>query len=98
LDWFFEQWLHQPGHPVLDVGVADTGPGTVEVTVRQLQGAYAPRFRIPLELELRWEGGDRRERVQVTGAAHTFRFDVPTGPVTVVVDPDGVLLKRLTGA
>jgi aminopeptidase N len=97
LDWFFEQWLHQPGHPVLDVGVADTGPGTVEVTVRQVQGAYAPRFRIPLELELRWEGGDRRERVQVTGATHTFRFDVPTGPVTVVVDPDGVLLKRLTG-
>jgi hypothetical protein len=35
--------------------------------------------------------------VQVTGATHTFRFDVPTGPVTVVVDPDGVLLKRLTG-
>jgi aminopeptidase N len=96
LGWFFEQWLERPGYPVLQVETeAGTPGGLVAVTVRQVQGEYAPRFRFPLELELRWQGGSRRERVEVTGAEETFRFEGVPGPVEVVVDPDLELLKRI---
>jgi aminopeptidase N len=96
LAWFFEQWLERPGYPVLRVeSEAAASSGQVEVGVRQVQGEYAPRFRFPLELELRWQGGSRRERVEITGAEATFRFDAGPGPVEVVVDPDLVLLKRV---
>ena len=96
LEWFFQQWLYQPGYPVLDMDTApDEASGGIRVTLSQLQGGYAPRFRLPLELEFRWDDETRREAIVLTGAREDFVFgDVPAS-AQVTVDPDARVLKRL---
>ncbi|MDT8341885.1 MAG: M1 family metallopeptidase, partial [Longimicrobiales bacterium] len=98
LAWFFDPWLHAPGYPVLavDTGAGDNG-AYLRLTVRQVQGEYAPRFRIPVTLELRWGGERRRERVVLEGAATVFDFAGVPPDARVTVDPDGWVLKRVVG-
>ena len=46
LDWFFDQWVFQPGHPVLESEWEMSGDGSeVVLTVRQTQSADWPTFR-----------------------------------------------------
>jgi aminopeptidase N len=98
LEWFFDQWLHQPGYPVLRLDTEEDGEsGGLQVNLVQIQGDYAPRFRLPLELEFAWEGGSRRERVVLDGAEETFVFPGVPPAARVTVDPDGRVLKRLAG-
>lgn len=98
LEWFFDQWLFQPGYPVLQVTTgADPDSGYMQVTLRQLQEAYAPRFRLPLTLEFQWGGDRERDQVVLEGEEGVFTFPgVPAG-ARVTVDPDGWVLKRFAG-
>jgi aminopeptidase N len=98
LGWFFDQWLYRPGYPVLSVETgADPDSGYMEVVLRQIQGGYAPRFRLPLTLEFQW-GGDR-ERFDIVLEAEeaegVFSFPGVPADARVTVDPDGWLLKRV---
>ncbi len=95
LGWFFEQWLHHPGHPVLRTAwQGDTGE--VELTIEQVQPGDWPTFHFPLTVELTHrDGSTRRERIEVTERRQTFRL-AASGPVArVAVDPDESLLKEL---
>jgi aminopeptidase N len=98
LDWFFDQWLHQPGYPVLAVsqGAGDQA-GYLEVTLRQVQGEYAPRFRLTVELEFQWGSNRERARVTLDEEEESFTFPGVPADARVTVDPDGRLLKRLAG-
>lgn len=104
LDWFFDQWLHRPGHPVLALergasggsGAGEEGEGEGEaaavrtVTLRQLQEAEP--FRFPVELRLEWEGGARTERVWMEGREGSWTFEAPAPLEEVTVDPNVRLL------
>jgi aminopeptidase N len=96
LGWFFDQWIRRPGHPVLAVSLEREGPDRGRVTVRQVQPGEP--FRFPLDLELGWRTGTRRERVVVEGSETTWRFDTPDPIETVVLDPDGWLLHEEAAA
>ena len=99
LDWFFAQWLHEPGYPVLKVEHGwDAAVGEIAVTIRQVQDPSWPTFRLPLELEIVDRDGDaRRHQIELTERGHTFRF-AASGPAgSVRVDPDGWVLKRVVG-
>jgi aminopeptidase N len=93
LGWFFEQWLGRPAHPVLAVEHEATGADRARVVVRQLQPG--PPFRFPLELELGWRTGTRRERVVVDGPEASWTFDTPDPLETVTLDPDAWLLHQV---
>jgi len=95
LEWFFQQWLHRPGHPIYAVEWEWDGSG-VAVMVRQEQDSSWPAFRMPVELEFvlpgggvervtRWvEGREWRERIPLRAAPSELRFD-----------PDGWILKEM---
>lgn len=53
LEWFFEQWVRQPGHPVLEHEweVSEDGAELI-VTVVQTQSPEWPAFRFPLEIAI----------------------------------------------
>jgi aminopeptidase N len=95
---FFDQWVTKPGYPVFRVEHSyDNARGEATVVMRQVQKASWPRFTAPLELELTWNGGSRRQKIDVAGERQVFTFPVP-GPLTrVVLDPDGWLLFRMAG-
>ena len=96
LDWFFEQWVHQPGHPVLEPRweMSEDGRELV-LTVAQMQSLDWPTFRVPMDVEIvgATAHGARRERIEVRERVQTFRFPVDAPPEAVVLDPDGWVLK-----
>ncbi|HEY7530100.1 MAG TPA: M1 family metallopeptidase, partial [Gemmatimonadota bacterium] len=93
LEWFFDQWIRRPGHPILELSFERDGPHRGRVTVRQAQRGEP--FRFPLDLELGWRTGTRRERVVVEGREATWTLDTPDPLETVVLDPDGWLLHEM---
>ncbi len=101
LGWFFNEWIFEPGYPVFDVGwrwsgASDGSGGTVDVTVRQIQKATWPRFRMPIDLALEVDGREIRRRVTVDGAESTFHIQADARPDRVVLDPDHWVLETVT--
>ena len=97
LEWFFDQWVHQPGYPVLESAWEMSEDGSeVVLTVRQTQSAEWPSFRLPMEVELRLsESPDilSRASIELTSREQTFRLAVSGRPESVTLDPDGWVLK-----
>ena len=97
LRWFFEQWAHRPGTPVLDAQVSWTD-GQLAVKLRQTQDTSGdtPIFTLPVDLDIATADGVLRERVWMTEADHTFSRALDEPPLYVAVDPEGGLLADLT--
>lgn len=98
LDWFFRQWIYEPGFPVFDQASswsADADGGTLTLTVRQLQKDAWPAFRVPMEVLVEQDGVEHRVDVVVDGRESVLRIPLPgaTAPSRVVLDPDGWVLK-----
>jgi aminopeptidase N len=95
LSWFFDQWLRQPGYPVLNMDWSwDAAAGETTVTVEQVQDPDWPVFRLPLQIAVEGSGGeDGRHGVEIVGRVQRFRFPAATEPSGVTLDPDGWVLK-----
>ena len=95
LGWFFEQWLHRPGYPVVTSETRwDADAGEAVVTIRQTQQADWPVFRLPLEIEFDIGGEAERREVEITDREQVFRIRLPAAPSATTLDPDGFLLMR----
>jgi hypothetical protein len=64
------------------------------VTVEQTQNAAWPTFRMPIEFEFQTAQGPVRRKAMVSSRRETLRFDLPSKPASVTLDPDGWVLKR----
>jgi len=98
LNWFFDQWVHQGGHPDFDVAWTwNPETKTVRVTVKQTQTVddVTPLFRMPVDLEIANSNASRLHRVEVSKAEETFHFQVATKPTRVCFDPAEWILKNL---
>jgi aminopeptidase N len=100
LEWFFQQWAWQPGHPILEGDWSfDASSGQLTVTVRQTQDD-GTLFLFPLDIGVVVEGAELAETVEVSGREQTFSIAVPGSPEEVVLDPrtwllfDGGLARR----
>jgi aminopeptidase N len=95
LDWFFTQWLRQPGYPQLDVAWRwDAASRRVTLDIGQAQPAAWGLFRLPAVMMefLSGAGVLARRTVSVSAARETAQLDLPGPPTDVRVDPDGALL------
>jgi aminopeptidase N len=99
LDWFFDQWVYKPGHPVLDIGSTyDEERGSLNLTVRQVQDTSpgVPVFVFPVDIAIVTSRGRRTERIWIRKAEESFTFPVLEKPALVRFDERNVLLKEWT--
>jgi aminopeptidase N len=98
LDWFFDQWLMRPGHPVFDVSWSwDEAEKKVRLNVRQIQdfSKNIPVFRTPVLIGI--HDGERAvtEKVWIDEKEEVFEFAATGKPVSVEFDRGHYLLKEL---
>jgi aminopeptidase N len=99
LKWFFDQWVHQAGHPELKVRWHyEDADKTVRVHVQQTQALdeQTPLFRLPTTLEITEStGGPRVVPIVIDARSHEFVIPCGTRPKMVEIDPRGWLLKEI---
>lgn len=96
LNWFFDQWFFQEGHPKLQIDYSyDEKAGEVVVKVEQTQGAdgMPPVFQFPVSVQIIHPGGRvQNEKDWMREQKAEFRYPAPQKPELVLFDPDRVLL------
>jgi aminopeptidase N len=94
LEWFFEQWLLQPGYPRLDLAWR-YGGGELSLDIKQTQPAAWGFFRVRLPVEVELENGARESfQVEVEARAVTvLRRPLPAKPTRLAPDLEGVLAE-----
>jgi len=102
LEWFFQQWIYEPGYPVFDLDqawrpAASGSGGELMVTVHQTQRPEWPTFRAHTELLVVQDGREQRVPVEISERTTAVRVTLSssTPPSAVVLDPDGWLLKGM---
>lgn len=81
--WFFDQWLHRPGIPVLSHKWSQAG-GRVELSVTQHGAAY----RLELPVRFAFEDGSAEVRaVRLAGPVTQAAFAFPKRVAEVTLDP-----------
>jgi aminopeptidase N len=94
LNWFFNQWFFNSGHPNINV-TYDVGGFNDIVTVNIHQKGKP--FNFPLTIDVYEKDGRKSShRVWVNKNYNTFTFSVSSYPKLVNVDPHGVLLAEIT--
>ena len=99
LDWFFEQWLLSPGHPIFQVETNwDEVTNKLTWRIKQVQdvAGRVPIFRTPVVLGLATSEGRRSETVWLSKQEDEFTFDCDRKPLMVRFDEGNYLLKEWT--
>ncbi len=99
MDWFFEQYIFAPGHPVFDVGYAwDEENSRVNLTVKQVQDTSkgVPIYKIPVIIGIHTSEGMVSHKVWIERAEEKFGFDCREKPLMVRFDEGNYLLKEWT--
>jgi aminopeptidase N len=99
LDWFFDQWLFKPGHPVFEIrGDWDAARKIVRLKVTQVQdfARGVPVFKMPVVIGLDTPKGRETKTVWIREREETFEFPAETKPLLVRFDVGNVLIKEFT--
>jgi len=95
LNWFFNQWFLDNGHPVLEISYSYNKENyTQSVTVKQVQDIIEyPLYILPVKIAVHTKKGTEEYDVIVNQQEQTFTFDVPSiQPSWVSFDVDKMLL------
>lgn len=98
LDWFFQQWVYRPDIPEWRATwqCETTGPRRYELRLNiEQRGRNGLLLKAPLEVEIRLLNRALRDTVWVERASETFVYQIEEPAVTVEVDPDDWLLKKM---
>jgi hypothetical protein len=100
LRWFFTQWVEGSGAPHLTLagvtshpGIGEAG-GTFTLEGRIVQTGTVFRSPVPLLVRLSNER-EHRFVTQVTDRDDSFAVSLPSKPLTIVIDPDAMILRRV---
>jgi len=97
MDWFFEQYLFAPGHPVFEVSSEwKAEPGEIRMQVSQVQSRAhgVPIYKTPVQIGIVTSSGKRTEEVWLEAEQETFVFPSPDEPLLVRFDEGNWLLKE----
>ncbi|UEG54228.1 M1 family metallopeptidase [Mucilaginibacter daejeonensis] len=95
LNWFFNQWYFNSGHPILNVTYNwDAASKSQSVYVQQNQAGNA--FNLPVAIDIYTNGKKTRHNVWLHTKADTLTFKTDAKPDLVNFDGDKMLLARKT--
>ncbi|UOQ82369.1 M1 family metallopeptidase [Hymenobacter sp. 5414T-23] len=95
LNWFFNQWYFNSGHPVVTIDYAwDAARKEQTVIIKQNQPGQV--FQLPLAVDLYVNGKPERHNVMLHQRTETLRFPVASKPSLVNADAEKVLLWQKT--
>jgi aminopeptidase N len=96
LDWFFKKWVFGTGYPKLRVTWSRAGN---DVTVNFEDTSSKGYFRLPLVVEAMAKSGQReRHTVWLDSTKYsTATFAASFVPDSIIVDPDGAVIKKIIG-
>lgn len=96
LDWFFDQWVYEPGHPEYRYwwSVDSLGPSEfmVQLSIDQLQ-SNAPIFKMPIEIGFDFQTGDTILTVLDSAVTQQFDLYMSQRPIALRFDPNEWILK-----
>ncbi len=97
LEWFFEQYVFNSGHPVLRVSYKwNNKENVLELKVTQIQGKDSlEEYKLPLEVIFLGENYEERRLFWIEERSSTFPVKLPSKPKAVCVDPDFKAFKVL---
>lgn len=99
LGWFFKKWVFGKGFPTIKANWSRNG-GNVTMYFEQTQNAQTiGYFRLPFVIEARTKTGDTARQIAWMDSTQFSQgfFTVPFTPDTVIIDPEGQVIKRITG-
>jgi len=99
MDWFFEQYVFRPGHPVLEINSSwDADSGRLQLRVAQVQDwdHGVPAYRTPVQIGIVTASGKRVETVWLEHEQDVFVFESQEPPLLVRFDEGNWLLKEWT--
>src|SRR6266581_3927949 len=110
LDWFWDEWMYQAGHPQFAVTAAyDTVARKLTLTVKQTQSDSTKAdstglryttpavFRMPVTVRIGTTESDVVKRVDLTAREQTVEVaNLPGAPTMVAFDDGNTILKDLT--
>ncbi|MHC4294746.1 MAG: M1 family metallopeptidase, partial [Planctomycetota bacterium] len=97
MDWFFEQYIFSPGHPVFQVTSSwEASDGQIRLHVAQVQNRDhgVPIYRTPVRIGIVTRSGKRVETVWLQNERETFVFESQEEPLLVRFDEGNWLLKE----
>jgi len=99
MDWFFEQNVFSPGHPVFEINSSwDASDGQIRLRVAQVQDRDhgVPIYRTPVQIGIVTGSGKRVETVWLENEQDVFVFESREEPLLVRFDEGNWLLKEWT--
>ena len=98
LDWFFNQWLYKPGHPVFQVRYTWNGSQQniiLEINQTQDMSAGIPVFKTPVIIRIDTPNKTVSHRIFLSHEKDAFKIKVPQKPLMVKFDHGDYLLYDL---
>ena len=99
MDWFFDQYIFSPGHPVFEVTkIWDETKKMLKVTIVQKQDSIpgVPVYTIPVNLGFVVEGKKIVKEIWLKNKTEDFYFEFAAQPLLVRFDEGNYLLKEVT--
>lgn len=99
LDWFFQEWIYQAGHPQYEflwTAHETDSICVVDTYVRQVQEDFS-LFKMPMDIDIVLPDSTRiTERVMVDDREEHFQFLISSQPTDVQLDKENWVLKKVT--
>ncbi len=103
LEWFFNQWIYQPGNPHYQYGWANSydsakNQDQLLLSISQMQngdGSEYPLFTMPVQIKIFYGTSDTTLTVMNNEWAQGYPLDIPAPADSVKFDPDHWILSTV---
>jgi len=100
LNWFFNQWYFDQGHPQLQIESAyndSLSVATLTVIQRQDPTEMPAIFELPVAVDIYTEDGKApiRKQIRIDQREQSFTFELEQAPELMIFDPEHMLLAQV---